>query len=69
MTDLRIKPTLFPRRQKGKRPPAAAAERARAHILLDRAQAGHDIPREDIVWALRVTGDIAPARAHFGGQP
>lgn len=68
MTDIRIKPNLFPRRPKGKRPPAAAAERARAHILLDRAQAGHDIPREDIVWALRVTGDLAPARA-FGGQP
>lgn len=47
----------------------AQAERAAAHRLLDRAQAGHDIPREDIVWALRVTGDIAPARTHFGGQP
>lgn len=67
MTDIRIKPTLFPRRPKGKRPLAEAIERARAHIILDRAQAGHDIDGRDIVWALRVTGDIAPARA-FGGQ-
>lgn len=69
MTDIHVEPTLFPRRPKGKRPLAAVAERARAHILLDRAQAGHDIPGEDIVWALRVTGDLAPARTHFGGQP
>ena len=68
MTDISIKPNLFPRRPKGKRPPAAAAERARAHILLDRAEAGHDIPSEDIVWALRVTGDLAPAHAFRGGR-
>ena len=70
-----VKPTLFPRRTRGKRPLAEQIARARAHVILDRAQAGHDIPGEDIAWALRTTGDLVgyiPAtsrpRAHFGGE-
>jgi len=71
-----VKPTLFPRRTRGKRPLAEQIARARAHVILDRAQAGHDIPGEDIAWALRTTGDLAGdrqpqdsrPRAHFGGE-
>lgn len=56
----------------------AQAERAAAHRLLDRAKAGEKVSAREIAEALRITGDlagdrasrdIAPARAHLGGQP
>jgi hypothetical protein len=31
---------------------------ALAHLILDRAAAGHDISEDEITWALKITGDI-----------
>lgn len=33
-------------------------EKALAHLILDRAAAGHDISEDRITWALRITGDM-----------
>jgi len=54
----------------------AQAERAAAHRLLDRAQAGEKVSAREIADALRTTGDLAGdrqpqdsrPRAHFGGE-
>lgn len=51
--------TLYPRRVPVKWRPRRpeSVKRADAHVLLDRAKAGHDISAEEIAEALRLTGD------------
>lgn len=48
---------LFPRHL-ARRCTTEAKRRMRAHILLDRAVAGHDVPRPLIREELRITGDL-----------
>lgn len=50
--------SLYPRYTVARLRYTAAHARARAHIILDRAIAGHDVDEDQITWALRITGDI-----------
>ena len=50
---------LHRRRIHGNTQGQVARRKAKAHRLLDRAAAGHDIRPRYITWALRITGDIA----------
>lgn len=47
----------------------AQAERAAAHRLLDRAQAGEKISSREIADALRTTGDLAGDRLPQDSRP
>lgn len=49
--------TLFSRRI-DYRKDEAARRKAKAHLILDRAVAGHEVSDREIEWALRVTGDL-----------
>lgn len=48
---------LFSRRTKGKKV-SRCADKSKAHMILDRAAAGHNVHESWITWALRITGDL-----------
>lgn len=50
--------TLYPRRVHGNTHGSALRRKAKAHCLLDKAAAGHEIRQRYITWALRITGDL-----------
>jgi hypothetical protein len=53
---------IFPRKP-GRTKDLQAIAKAAAHRVLDKAMAGDKHALERMDWALRVTGDLAPARA------
>lgn len=52
--------TLYPRMARRNGPNSGRYMRAKAeaHRTLDRAKAGHPITKQQIEWALRLTGDL-----------
>lgn len=60
---------LHPRRIHGNTHGRTTRRKALAHVILDRAAAGHDIRPSRVNWALIITGDLdRPARAHLPSE-